>query len=258
MSSKLKVKTSFQSLNAWDGIIKCFELLDLLEKYEEMGLMPDRYGTSDRRTFALSDLSESQIQNCWSKVNGGIFKRKYPWHFMIMVFFMKTVPKAKITPISNLAIWIDAEYFSDNARQRRYIELCNDICSWGNMHYGFIALDQEYETKNSFGPGRGVGGANLHRGLPGIYWANFFGPEYAEWLGKERFTSIDVHRLEELPHGGWMVITRPDLLIWADPSIRENEQRIMNHLGRDAFFEMEYPDKPISIPPFLTQRQEGI
>lgn len=252
MSNAQEVTISFESLNAWEDTNKCFELLELHKKYKDVGLMPDRYGTSDRRTFALSDLNEAQIVKYWKKANGGIFKRIHPWHFIIMVFSMKMMPKSKVIPISNLSTWIDKSYFlQDKRRKSQYLELCKDYYAWGEMQHGFIALVEEYEMKNSFGSGRGVGGANLRRGLPGIYWANFFGPKYVEWFGREKFDSIDAYQAERLPDGGWMIISRPEVLTWDEPAIRKREQQIIEQLGRDAFFEMGHPNKTISIPPFL-------
>ena len=70
------------------------------------------------------------------------------------------------------------------------------------MDHGYVAHRIEFLQKNKFGQDGGIGGANLKLGLPGIYWANFFGPRYVKWFGESKFESLSVSSKEPLPGGG--------------------------------------------------------
>lgn len=48
--------------------------------------------------------------------------------------------------------------------------------------------------------------------LPHIYWANFFGPEYVEKLGRECLMNAPGWRIEELDDGGILYVLTPSLM----------------------------------------------
>jgi hypothetical protein len=243
------VKAHFQSSASWADVNKPVELLELLNKYDAIGLSPERYGSSSARTFDISKLDMEYIQKRWY-LDGGYFKRKDPWDLHLYVFCVYS----EDTPVkSNLWIKLDGRFFEARERCSAFIECCTGIYQWGSVDHAYVALQDEYEEKNSFGEGSGVGGPNLGIALPGIYWANFFGPIYTRWLGEERFRTLEAHRKEQLPNGGWLIIARPNPLIYDEPSTRAHERQIMAHLGRDAFFEMENSDKPIKTPDFSNE-----
>jgi hypothetical protein len=240
-----RVVTHFQCSRPWDNIAKAIELIDLLQGYDDIGVSPERYGSSDARTFELANLQQSDVERIWMKAGGGHFKRKLPWNVQILVFFIKS--RGGLV-ISHFWLWLDASFFQDSKRVARYLDLCKEIYSWGRMDHGYVAHEAEYVIKNRFGPGSGVGGANLRIALPGIYWANFFGPIYTEWFGEDKFQSLATHYKEKLPDGGWLIVTCPSVLTYDDVRLQDHEKQMIRHLGEHAFFEMDNPDKQTKTP----------
>lgn len=241
------VKASFQALHPWNHATDALRLLDILHKYGDVGLSPSRYGSSDARTFDLAQLDMAKIEETWMRVGGGHIKGPRPWNMSIMILCVKGLG----SPVVSLfAIWVNQNYFEDARRAARFLDLCKDIYSWGKMDFGYVAHEDEYSLKNERGPGRGVGGANLKFALPGIYWANFFGPVYAQWFGNDKFESIETHFKERLTDGGWLLVSRPSVLEYSSPELRMHETGIIYALGREAFFEMDDPNKPTRTPDF--------
>jgi hypothetical protein len=223
------------------------ELLGILDKYGDVDLAHQRYGSSDARTFEIGSYSEADTWALWAKVGGGIFKTGKPWNCIYHVSFIKTVwAKA----MSSFWIHLSGEFFRSEGRSERFVNLCKEIYSWGRMDHGFVALEGEYLAKNEFGAGRGVGGPNLTKGLPGIYWANFFGPVYVTWMGENRFDKLGDYARERLLDGGWLVFARDNLFDFDPRTTGPKEDQLIKHLGRDAFFEMQRPHKSIRTPDF--------
>lgn len=251
LSGKAQVTVDFQCSHPWpDGL---WELLDIWAKYEDVGLAPERYGSSEMRTFPLVQWNKEEMEQTWMRTKGGVFKKKSPWDMSAMVFFMwNHYKRLPIKAISLFTLWIDTEFFSNEERVERFLEFCKDLYKWGDMDHGYVALESEYRVKNSLGHGKEgpLGGANLKIALPGIYWANFFGPLYVKWLGEEKFEDLIIYYKEKLPDGGWLLVTRPQVLEDVSLFFHAQERDIIHHLGKDAFFEIEDPSKKTITPHF--------
>nr|QCO92916.1 hypothetical protein [uncultured bacterium] len=251
LSGKAQVRVDFQCSHPWpDGL---WGLLDCWTKYEDVGLAPERYGSSERRTFPLIRWNKKDMEQTWIRASGGVFKRKSPWNMSALIFFTwNRYRRLPVKAISFFTLWVDAEFFSSGQRVERFFELCKDLYTWGSMDHGYVAHENEYRLKNSLTPdGRGqIGGANLKIALPGIYWANFFGPLYVKWLGEEKFKNLKTYYKERLPNGGWLFVTLPHVLEYEEPGSQAKEREIISLLGRDAFFEIEDSQKPTGVPNF--------
>lgn len=239
-----EVVLRFQFVNPWTEPNCAVEFIDILAKYDDVGLRPERYGPYER-TSAIETLTESQIEEYWKEGDGGTFRRKKPWN---MVISISTYESSMTLIVSHFRMYLKARFFTEEHRVKRFLDLCQELYTWGQIDHGCIYLDEEYQRKNRFGEGRGVGGPNLKYALPGIYWANFFGPSYVEWFGEGKFSSLETHYKERLPDGGWLLIARPDLLVWDEAKIKAHEKYIIYHLGREAFFEMDDPGKQTITP----------
>ena len=226
--------------------MKALELLEILNQYRDLDLAPIRYVSSTVRTFQIQSYTEADLGALWTRVGGGVFKTGKKWNCVFHVFFFKP-PKGG--GMSSLWIHIDEEYFRDQERSSRFVDLCKALYSWGKMDHGYVALEDEYRTKNVLGEG-GVGGPNLKVAIPGVYWANFFGPVYVKWLGEERFRTLDGFATERLSDGGWLVFARQVLFEYESRSVKRQEKRLMRHLGREAFFERQRPFKRAKTPDF--------
>jgi len=239
------IRSHFQARRPWRDPLAPMSLIGILEEFDDVGLAPTRFGPSENLMKPLESFTEDDIVETWMRVGGGFVQASDRWRAVVQVFFMKA-PNAR--GVSSLWIQLNADFFDDDQRTGRFIELCRQIYSWGAMDYGLVAYDQEYQEKNAFGPTGPFGGANLARGLPGIYWLNFFGPFYVEWFGEDRFRSLSNVSKDQLRDGGWLIMARDEPLDYTSKEARRKEVTIMEHLGREAFFDMSKPKKKLKIP----------
>ena len=82
-------------------------------------------------------------------------------------------------------------------------------------------------------------GFRLERGIPGVYWGNYFGPFYVDWLGREKFDDLPCVEKRWLETGGIFFTTAPTPFDWNTPDARQMQQSVKEHLGADAFFDFE-------------------
>lgn len=114
--------------------------------------------------------------------------------------------------------------------------------------YGYAGLRQEFENQN-IDRSHGVRalGVNLMVSLPGVYWLNFYGPEYLAFRPGTNWRAI--HGLEV--GGGMLVQAFEDPWSWNEVAPLATKARIRDVIGRDLFFEREAPARPTIAPPFV-------
>lgn len=120
--------------------------------------------------------------------------------------------------------------------------------------YALLALGTETHKKNFLGwrgqhpraadPARGVEGGRgvgleLTEGIPGVYWGNYMGPFYVEWFGREKLESLPCVEKRWLGTGGLFFTTARTPFEWDTPEAAQVQQAAKNHLGADAFFDID-------------------
>jgi hypothetical protein len=107
------------------------------------------------------------------------------------------------------------------------------------------------------GAGRGaplfmVTSHTLKRGIPDIYWATLFGRRYVDMFGLERLRTAPAARAELFPHGYVLLQTslRSSDVVAPGGSFGTVRERIIEHLGRDAFYDPRHPDARTVTPAF--------
>ena len=159
-------------------------------------------------------------------------------------------------------LFLPEDYFSDPRNSEMLLKYVKRVYEWGAIAHGFVAHEQDWITKNYFGlptlvaGGHKVstGGLRLEQGLPGIYWANLFGSQYVEFFGRDRLYSVPAYYREKLHDGGLLVLTAPSPLDYQQPEVLTVQEAIIDHLGRDAFFERANPTKPCRAPTFTFEQ----
>lgn len=86
---------------------------------------------------------------------------------------------------------------------------------------------------------RSAAGVFLEKGIPGVYWGNYFGPFYVEWFGRAKFETLPCVEKRWLDTGGIFFTTAPTPFDWDTPEARQLQQAVKEHLGADAFFDIE-------------------
>jgi len=119
---------------------------------------------------------------------------------------------------------------------------------------GRIYCKADYLRKNLVpGPvAKNVVGNDLRRHLPGIYWANFFGPRYVEFFGEDRMMSAPAHEVRWLGDAGILLLVSESPFDYDDPDVKATEQAVVEHLGPEAFFFKSDPDDKTYRQPDLS------
>ena len=123
-----------------------------------------------------------------------------------------------------------------------------------NPVYGRLCHQKEYQGKNLIpsAVGSNAVGINLRKHLPGIYWANFFGPRYIEFFGEDRLMSAPAHEVRWLGDAGILLLVSESPFDYGKPDVKEAEQAVVEHLGPDAFFFKSDPDDKTYRQPDLS------
>lgn len=160
----------------------------------------------------------------------------------------------RLVPFGQSFYDVEAQYVHHPVQLSQWLEFNFALLALHDAWFAAFALRDEHEWKNKLvwtrprsllqrlAPARQVEsylGIRLEQNIPGVYWGNYFGPFYVEWLGRERFASLPCVTKRELPTGGIFFTTAPTPFDWQTPACRQLQRQVRQHLGADAFFDME-------------------
>lgn len=154
-----------------------------------------------------------------------------------------------------LCLWIDMKALKVLGAET-VIQFFIDFYLQIGGEYGYMAADEDHHLKNyrvvpiDIGISHRFEGDNLEKCLPGIFWINIFGGAYVDWFGKQKLVTTPCFRHEELPDGSHYIQTAEDVMYYRDPAGVESDNRILQHLGPDAFYDIKLPDKICRVPDF--------
>lgn len=135
-----------------------------------------------------------------------------------------------------------------------WMDFASGLLDLHKSWYALFALDVETHQKNfltwhtrhprALDPAKGVVGGRgvgleLAEGIPGVYWGNYLGPFYVEWFGRERLDTTPCVEKRWLDTGGIFFTTAPTPFEWDTSEARQLQQAVKEHLGTDAFFDIE-------------------
>lgn len=89
------------------------------------------------------------------------------------------------------------------------------------------------------------GHSRLDLYLPGIFWLNFFSKKYVNFIGEDKFNSIE--QKERLNNGSYMIYLNHNPKEWNTNKSREIELSIKNIIG-DIFFDKNNPKEKKTSP----------
>lgn len=138
-----------------------------------------------------------------------------------------------------LGLSLATEWFTDEERLNKFVRVAKDLYSIVGGNSGYI---QNWRNERSLGDltdyeGNLVGGRppKVKWALPGIFWANFFGPEYVDMFGRNKLVSAPWHRTEDLPDGGMLTFVSESPLNASEPEYQIRKKELYSYLGEDAF-----------------------
>jgi len=133
--------------------------------------------------------------------------------------------------------------------------------------YAYVCCESDYRAKNVIDNENlhAAVGIDLQKYLPGIYWANFFGPRYIDFFGEDQLLSAPAHDVQWIDDAGILLLLSDSPFDYAETEVRKREDAVVDHLGRDAFFfksdsdDKTYRAPDVSdLPQFSPEAQERI
>lgn len=121
--------------------------------------------------------------------------------------------------------WYAAFHLSEEWHAKNYL-------AWRALYSTVQDRKEALERKASIGP-------RLEKGIPGIYWGNYFGPFFVDWFGREKFGDLPCVEKRWLDSGGIFFTTASTPFDWNTNEARQVQQAVKEHLGQNAFFDCE-------------------
>jgi hypothetical protein len=252
----INISSVIKSVENWASQEKAIEFAQLLSE-EIYILKPERFDRCEPAHYAFNRENLTKIFELWTPKTGGvILKRKAPHEAFILVDFCYKESKR----FETLSLGFDEKYIKEGRGLEQILSSIIKLYKWGMPAHGYICHNEDWTRKNQYYTegvndilGRPMpqwGGNQLQKGLPGIYWANLFGPIYVKFFGRERFLSVPAYYKEELSDGGFLILTSETPFDYKEKKVQYMEKEIIEHLGKDAFFENSNPVKICNTPQF--------
>jgi len=210
-----------------------------------------------------------------------LFKETSREEFVQLVMEERSLVAVRDAAPSQSILWSNSESprrssvfshrFSHNEPREDWVDTFISYC-WEMLRvlrppYGHLCCESDYLEKNVIDDEdrHAAVGNDLKKHLPGIYWANFFGPRYIEFFGEDHLLSAPAHEVRWMDEAGILLMLSDSPLDYAKPEVRRREDTIIEHLGRAAFFSKSDPDDKAyrqpglsDLPQFSPEAQERI
>jgi hypothetical protein len=113
--------------------------------------------------------------------------------------------------------------------------------------FGLLTSEIDLKAKNTIATSLSYKGLDPARGVPGLYWINFFSDAYADWLSLRELPR-ELAVLEKLAGGGVLLrfCESPDDCRGLE--VLEKQRASMEWLGPQRFFDNRFPDRKLEAP----------
>jgi hypothetical protein len=125
------------------------------------------------------------------------------------------------------------------------------LCGATQPWFARAGMSAEFRAKNISTEGGGMRaiGVDVAKYLPGLYWMNFYGRRYSEYLGRERLLRTPAHSIRDVGDGILLELAE-DPSSWSGQEYRAAEVCALSHLGTEHFFSRAQPNRPTVAQPF--------
>jgi hypothetical protein len=243
MTEKEHIGAGFFTLKHLQGQEIATKLLQTL--YEKFPEFAPEYFDDNGKHIHINYVEKDNIIKTWTKSENVLLLRHNPYPSEIALS-MKYISAG----FNTLNLWVAEEYFSQPSSTTRFLTLCLAIYDLIEPVYGAIHSVSDslsMSTVNDIRYGKTIVPVNLKKGLPGIYWANFFGPKYVEFMTRQKINSVRSYQNLELSDGGYLMITAESPL-QVDP---DELEKIKTELGQQFFYKWQQ-SIPSLVPSFTS------
>ena len=230
--------------------LRCF--LSQISKVDDGRWRPERYNNHDPVSRVFDPGRLDGPVGLWQAENIGLtLKRLNPPKYELD--FWGEDPKSLVK--NQFYLWSESAWLKTTHGVDSFLGFMNQMYEALPPAHGYAAMQRDYEAKNRLDYAKDENttvqkwvGRDLRQCLRGVYWANWFGPDYVNYFGAERLESAPCYRRERLADGGFLLLTARSPLDYEVAESKEAERRLRDHLGEDAFFDIASPDRVTSSP----------
>lgn len=116
-------------------------------------------------------------------------------------------------------------------------EFVTDMFGLTRADFALLTTEADLNAKNRPTDSFSYKGMDLATGVPGLYWANFFSPGYAEWLGLGQLRN-ELAPINRLPGGGVSIKFCESLEHCRDIQVLQRQRAAIEWLGPEKFFDV--------------------
>jgi hypothetical protein len=198
--------------------------------------MPDVVEGKRRRKYTHAAIWKALEEKRGERVTTiGLYRTRWPALSMTLTLFSATTPPRLdiLLEVQPLSFFTDAE---------RCFQLVEMVRAWTSRYPASHAsahslADDQLAGSPNFGRDMQT---SIRDGFDKIYevsWLNVFGPKLVEAVGRERMLTTPAWRVEELPNGCVLLVTRPTAADYSSDEARLAQARAHVHLRPDLDFD---------------------
>jgi hypothetical protein len=231
-SLRLTFEGSFDPQAARESELEPF--LQALEEHAD-GWMPDVAEGKRRRKYARTSIWKAlEEERNGSSIDLGLYRTKWP--ALDMSLWLRLPPRPpelyisiKVKPLS---------FFSEMERCHQFVEM---VRAWASRYPVSHAKahstdDIQFTDSPRFGRDKETWYRDGFDKVYEVFWLNVFSPKLVQSIGRERVLSTPAWRVEELPNGCVLLVTRPTVTDFASEEARLAQARAHCHLRPDLDF----------------------
>jgi len=120
-----------------------------------------------------------------------------------------------------------------------------------DIHYARACDERDFASKNLLevnGGARAIG-VDFEKAIPGLYWLNYFGAGYVDFLGRDRLLTSPAVEVKAVRDGVLLELYRSPA-DWQSDVAGKCVEAVTAHLGRQFFFSRYEPDRQTIAPDF--------
>jgi hypothetical protein len=154
-------------------------------------------------------------------------------------FTMCSVDATGNRPFDILDTNLEVDYFREESHQQHFVQMARHVYSLVDPAYAILEYSDTRHAK--------TGPIGLGRGLPGIFWGNFLGPDYSAMVGWDRLQALARElpvTAERLPDDGVLILLGGNVLDSGSPEMLARAEAVEHFLGTE-YFSKTQPSRPL-------------
>ncbi len=129
----------------------------------------------------------------------------------------------------------------------RVLDFVTEMFRVTGSDFALLTTGTDRKAKNRGPMSHSYQGHDLALGVPGLYWANLFSDDLAEWLGLSTIPK-ELAALTPLAGGGWLLKFSESPDQCRDIDVLQKQRAAIEWLGAEKFFDIRLPDRKLDTP----------